>query len=146
METEIANEALKINHLPAGLFAFLSIGLLSSLWRYRTRQHLLHSVIGLMMAYSARFFNLTAFLLAKESEGSEVMWVFIYLLFFVATVRVLQGEINVSMYLCTCTRMSCGISLMQVNQWHTHSQCRKTSTPPLVLSSAPFLTWRFSSW
>ncbi|TRY77116.1 hypothetical protein TCAL_00048 [Tigriopus californicus] len=59
---------------------------------------------GLLMAYSARFCNVAALLWASPLEttdpyaniGPSLMWVFIYLLFFMATFRVIQVSTNKS--------------------------------------------------
>ena len=75
------------------------------------------SVIGLLMAYSARFCYLAAALWApqtlgngdnsvKEDEhsvngGSEFMWYLVYGLFFLATVRVIQVTQNRPLWVST---------------------------------------------
>ncbi len=54
-------------------------------------------ISGLLMAYSSRFFNLASFLWAPPaatdppSFSPDLMWMFAYLLFFMATVRAVQG-------------------------------------------------------
>ncbi len=52
---------------------------------------------GLLMAYSARFCNLAAFLWASPDEGDSnrgagLMWSFVYALLFLATARIVQGN------------------------------------------------------
>ncbi len=64
---------------------------------YRLRQ----TLFGLLLAYSARFCYFAAFLWASPSEndsqnGSSIMWNCVHLLFFVATVKVIQGKARCS--------------------------------------------------
>jgi hypothetical protein len=58
--------------------------------------------LGLLLAYSSRFFNLVALLWSSSPElrdrevsdrrqNQDSMWGFIYLLFFISSVRVHQG-------------------------------------------------------
>jgi hypothetical protein len=61
--------------------------------------------LGLLLAYSSRFFNLVALLWSSSPElrdrevsdrrqNQDSMWGFIYLLFFISSVRVHQGTFS----------------------------------------------------
>lgn len=84
-----------------GLLTFLSVvsvSLMTSVPSFLTLFY------GMLMAYSARFCNVAALLWASPLEandpqanfGPSLMWVFIYLLFFMATFRAIQGKSLIS--------------------------------------------------
>ena len=70
-------------------------------------------LLGLLLAYSSRFFNLVALLwspspttsasssasMTTTTPSSGVMWAFVHLLFFVSSVRVHQGTFNQVIFL-----------------------------------------------
>ena len=69
-------------------------------------------LLGLLLAYSSRFFNLVALLWSPSpnttasssastttTPSSGVMWAFVHLLFFVSSVRVHQGTFNQVIFL-----------------------------------------------
>ena len=107
----------------SGLLSFVAIGLSGLIGRGRSSSSNVSACFwGLIMAYNSRLCNLAAFLWAgnSSSNGGEednfstvaipgspaLMWAFIYLLFFIATTRILQGKANSSNEL-TKGRTSC---------------------------------------
>lgn len=81
------------------LVTFLSIVVVPSMFLSHESKRTM--VVGLLLAYSSRFFNLVALLWSSSPESKagqtpdrklnqETMWGFIYLLFFISSVRVHQ--------------------------------------------------------
>lgn len=100
-----------------GLLTFLSVvsvSLMTSVPSFLTLFY------GMLMAYSARFCNVAALLWASPLEandpqanfGPSLMWVFIYLLFFMATFRAIQVSTNKSLLVCA------GIGILAHVAWH----------------------------
>jgi len=70
------------------LAAFVAVATLTSCGRVR---HFRACLLGLLMAYSARFCNLISLLWSTPNEaGFFSMWSFVYALFFLSSVRILQ--------------------------------------------------------
>ncbi len=106
------------------LLCFIIIGIISCRPK---RENLGPTLVGLLMAYSARFCFLAATLWApmtSESEshangGSELMWILVYLVFYLATVRVLQTTQNRSLLSCVvvATLVHAGFNLVHRIDW-----------------------------
>lgn len=79
-------------------FCAIPLIILSVVRKFRNEIDLHSCFLGLLMAYSSRFCNISALLWAFPTEdevevnrhGSQLMWGFLYLLFFIASVRSLQ--------------------------------------------------------
>lgn len=78
------------------LCAFLTVVLLPCCVLMKKKSSVTKLLLGLLLSYSSRFCNLIALLWAsksseeQEEQPTHIMWGFIYMLFFVSSVRVYQ--------------------------------------------------------